>query len=50
MALGPEEIQAGRRVSIALAKEHLKAKPDAFVIWRPEPDLPEERQYAIVIE
>ena len=50
MALSPEEIATGTRVSIKAAQEVLKANPNTFVIWRPDESLPEEHQYAVIIE
>ena len=37
-----------RRVSIAEALLITQSNPNAEVCWRPEPDLPEEQQYALV--
>ena len=37
-----------RRVTIAEALAIVKDNPGAEVYWRPEPDLPEEQQYALV--
>lgn len=37
-----------RRVTIAEALAIVKSNPGAEVYWRPEPDLPEEQQYALV--
>lgn len=37
-----------RRVSIAEAVEISKSNSQAEVYYRPEPDLPEEQQYALV--
>lgn len=39
----------GRRVSIEEAREISKSNPDAEVFWRPEPDLLESEQYALVV-
>ena len=37
-----------RRVTIPEALAIVKDNPGAEVYWRPEPDLPEEQQYALV--
>lgn len=39
---------SGRRVSIAEAKLIAKTNKDASIVWRPEGNLPEEQQYALV--
>lgn len=45
MAMAEKEC---RKVSIAEAVEISKSNPNAEVCWRPEQDLPEEQQYALV--
>lgn len=37
-----------RRVSIAEAVQISKTNKDASIVWRPEADLPEAEQYALV--
>lgn len=39
-----------RKVTIEEAQEIAKSGIDASIIWRPEHDLPEEQQYAMVTE
>ena len=45
MAMAEKEC---RKVSIAEAVEISKSNPNAEVCWRPEKNLPEEQQYALV--
>jgi hypothetical protein len=41
-------MKESRKVSIAEAMELSKSNPDVEICWRPEPNLPEEQQYALV--
>jgi hypothetical protein len=38
----------GRKVTIEEAQQIAKTNPDVSIIWRPEENIPEDQQYALV--
>jgi hypothetical protein len=38
----------GKKITIQEALQLTRSNPDASIIWRPEENLPEEQQYALV--
>jgi hypothetical protein len=43
-----EGLGQGRKANLAEAREIAKNNPDAAIIWRPESELPEAEQYALI--